>query len=231
MKGVSGELVRKDITDGEPGVPLTFEVQLIDVNTCEPLPNIALEAWYCNSTGVYGGVSARGNGNTADPNIPYNTALRGIQFSDENGIATFDAIAPGHYTGRAVHIHSKFHRFSIFRGSTTKTAPVLAHLGATELANGTISGGTIPQIGQIFFDQTLNTEIAKIAPYSTNTQPFTLNSQDSIMRNEASTSDPVLNYVYVGDDLSEGIFGWASVGINTNNKYTARPAAHYNGPA
>jgi protocatechuate 3,4-dioxygenase beta subunit len=50
MTGVSGELVRDDITDGEPGIPLTFEVQLIDVTTCLPLSNIALEAWYCNST-------------------------------------------------------------------------------------------------------------------------------------------------------------------------------------
>ena len=47
---VSGELVRSDITDGEPGVPLFFDVQLIDTNTCKPIPNVALEAWYANST-------------------------------------------------------------------------------------------------------------------------------------------------------------------------------------
>lgn len=107
LSGVSGELVREDITDAEPGVPLTFEVQLIDTTTCEPLSNVALEAWYCNSTGVYGGVQARGNGNPNDPDSFYNTALRGIQFSDDDGILSFDAIMPGHYTGRAVHIHSK----------------------------------------------------------------------------------------------------------------------------
>ncbi|KAH8652312.1 Intradiol ring-cleavage dioxygenase [Xylariales sp. PMI_506] len=212
-KGVSGELVRQDITDDEPGVPLTFEVQLIDTTTCEPLSNVALEAWFCNSTGVYGGISARGNGNPNDPEIPYNTALRGIQFSDDDGIVTFDAIAPGHYTGRAVHIH------------------IMAHIGATQLANGTIGGGHIAQVGQLFLDQSLNEEIALVAPYSTNTQPFTRNVQDGIMANEAGTSDPVLNYVYVGDDVSEGLFGWASVGLNPSASYSPHAAGHYNGAA
>lgn len=47
---VSGELVRKDITDGQKGVSLTFDVQLIDTNTCKPISDVALEAWYANST-------------------------------------------------------------------------------------------------------------------------------------------------------------------------------------
>ncbi|KAK9419065.1 putative Intradiol ring-cleavage dioxygenase [Seiridium unicorne] len=210
---VSGELVREDITDDEPGVPLTFDIQLIDTTTCEPLSNVALEAWYCNSTGVYGGVSARNNGNPNDPNAAYNTALRGIQYSDDDGILSFDAIMPGHYTGRAVHIH------------------IMAHIGATTLANGTIAGGTIAQVGQLFFDQSLNEEVDAIAPYSTNTQAFTVNGRDGIMGQEAATSDPVFNYVYLGDTVDEGIFGWATVGINPNVKLTARPAAHYSGPA
>ncbi|KAI1870666.1 uncharacterized protein JN550_005209 [Neoarthrinium moseri] len=210
---VAGELVRQDITDGEPGVPLTFDVQLIDTTTCEPLSNVALEAWYCNSTGVYGGVSARGNGNPNDPKAKYNAALRGIQFSDDDGIVSFDAIMPGHYTGRAVHIH------------------IMAHIGATTLANGTIAGGHIAQVGQLFFDQTLNQAVNEVSPYSTNKQSFTINSQDGIMAQEAATSDPVLNYVYLGAEVKDGIFGWASVGINPKSVYTARPAAYYTGPA
>jgi hypothetical protein len=180
---------------------------------------------------VYGGVSARGNGNTADPNIPYNTALRGIQYSDENGVVTFDGIVPGHYTGRAVHIHSKHRHDFMTIFNPPNIDAVLAHLGATTLANGTIAGGTIPQVGQIFLDQTFNNEVYKVAPYSTNTQPFTYNYQDGIMANEAKTSDPILNYVLLGDTVDEGIFGWITVGIDPSNSYSPRPAAHYNGPA
>lgn len=205
--------MRSDITDDEPGVPLTFEVLLINTKTCEPLTDVYLEAWYCNSTGVYGGVSARGNGNANDPNYLYNTALRGIQLSDDDGIVQFQAIQPGHYTGRAVHIH------------------IMAHIGATELANGTISGGTIAQVGQLFFDQTLNNAVNEVSPYSTNTQAFTINRYDSIMAGEAATSDPIMQYVYLGEDVSDGIFAWATVGINPSASYSASAAAHYPGPA
>lgn len=35
------------------------------------------------------------------------TALRGIQFTNADGMASFDSLFPGHYDGRAVHIHGK----------------------------------------------------------------------------------------------------------------------------
>lgn len=105
IQGVSGEYVRQDITDGHPGVPLTFDVQVIDTTTCEPLPQVALEAWHCNTTGVYGGVVNSGNGNSADASNINNTMFRGIQFSNDNGILQFDTTFPGHYTGRTTHIH------------------------------------------------------------------------------------------------------------------------------
>lgn len=107
----------------------------------------------------------------------------------------------------------------------------MAHVGATTLANGTISGGHVAQVGQFFLDQSLNEAINTVAPYSTNTQAFTVNSRDSIMAQEAATSDPVLNYVYLGDNVEDGIFGWATVGVNPNKVINPRPAAHYNGPA
>jgi protocatechuate 3,4-dioxygenase beta subunit len=47
---VSGELVRENVVENEPGVPLTYEVQVIDMKTCEPLAGVMLEMWHCNST-------------------------------------------------------------------------------------------------------------------------------------------------------------------------------------
>jgi protocatechuate 3,4-dioxygenase beta subunit len=99
---VQGELVRGDVTDGQEGVPLTLDIQIIDVNTCEPVPEAFLEIWHCNSTGVYSGVVANGNGNMNDTSNLDNTFLRGIQQSDEDGVVTFETLFPGHYTGRAV---------------------------------------------------------------------------------------------------------------------------------
>jgi hypothetical protein len=99
---VQGELVREDITDNQEGIPFTLDIQIIDVKTCKPVPEAFLEIWHCNSTGVYSGVIANGNGNSNDSSNLDNTFNRGIQKSDEDGVVTFQTTFPGHYTGRAV---------------------------------------------------------------------------------------------------------------------------------
>ncbi|KAJ4986170.1 hypothetical protein SVAN01_08323 [Stagonosporopsis vannaccii] len=207
---VSGEYVRQDITDGHPGVPLTFDVQLIDTNTCEPIPQVALEAWHCNSTGVYGGVIADSNGNPADASNINNTMFRGIQFSNENGILQYDTIFPGHYTGRTTHIH------------------VLAHINSTiNEKNQTLTGGHISHVGQLFFDQKLIHDAETVFPYTTNTQELLLNADDRIFAQEAANTDPVLNYVYLGDSVEDGLFAWVTVGIDPTAVTTPRPAVSF----
>lgn len=54
---------------------------------------------------MYSGVVANGNGNSADATNINNTFLRGIQQSDADGVVKFETLFPGHYTGRATHIH------------------------------------------------------------------------------------------------------------------------------
>lgn len=97
---VSGELIRKNVTNGQAGVALAIDIQVIDSSTCDVLPNLYLDFWSCNSTGVYGGVVAGGNGNSNDTTNLNNTAFRGIQKTDSDGVAVFDSLIPGHYTGR-----------------------------------------------------------------------------------------------------------------------------------
>lgn len=47
---VLGEFIRQDITEGQEGVSVTLDVQVVDTTTCEPLADVALEAWSTNST-------------------------------------------------------------------------------------------------------------------------------------------------------------------------------------
>lgn len=42
---VLGEFIREDITEDEPGVPVTINGQFIDVNTCEPIPQLYWDMW------------------------------------------------------------------------------------------------------------------------------------------------------------------------------------------
>ena len=198
---VKGELVRSDITDGQAGVPVTIDAQFIDVETCEPLEGVWWDIWSCNATGVYSGVEDRGNGDVDDSSNLNTTFLRGIQRTDSEGVAQFQTIFPGHYTHRATHIH------------------VVAHVGnVTQLPNNTIIGGTVPYIGQLYWDQDLIDEVEKAYPYNTNDLPRTPNARDWLFREEieGTSSDPILNYVRLGEKIEDGIFAWISVAVNVS---------------
>ncbi|KAJ5375659.1 hypothetical protein N7517_007665 [Penicillium concentricum] len=211
---VTGELVRKNIAESQGGVPLYMDIQLINTNTCEPIPEIYMDLWHCNSTGVYSGIVASGNGNSGDNTNLNKTFNRGVQKSNEDGVVQFQSTFPGHYTGRATHIHVLTHP-----ANETKV-----------LANGTISGlytTHSSHVGQIFFDQDLISAVEEVAPYSTNTQSVTANADDSILGEELDTIDPFMEYVYLGDDVSDGIFAWISVGLDPTQDTTVTPAAYY----
>jgi protocatechuate 3,4-dioxygenase beta subunit len=45
MPDVTGESVRSEVIDDQAGIPLYLDLQVIDVNTCEPMEGIFLEIW------------------------------------------------------------------------------------------------------------------------------------------------------------------------------------------
>lgn len=47
---VQGELIRKNGIENLTGVEMIFDLQLIDVNTCGPLPDHYVEFWQANQT-------------------------------------------------------------------------------------------------------------------------------------------------------------------------------------
>ncbi|KAK5461059.1 hypothetical protein LTS15_003122 [Exophiala xenobiotica] len=193
-----GEFVRHDITETQPGVPIYLEEQFITVNTCEPITGLYSDIWLCNSTGVYAGVVANGNGNSDDASNINATFLRGIQKTDSDGVAAWRSVFPGYYSGRATHIH------------------MVTHTNATLLSNGTITGGTdlIDYINDNVF------------PYTLNTITLTTNAEDRVFITETDTnSDPVLNYVLLGDKVEDGLFAWITIGVDPSAEYTTEAAS------
>src|SRR6266540_522285 len=81
--------------------------------------------------------------------------LRGYQMTDNNGTVQFTTIYPGWYQGRAIHIHDKFQIF-----------------------NGTEKN--LEWTAQLYFNNTVNEQIDKEAPYNSHGIPQTLNEQDMI---------------------------------------------------
>jgi protocatechuate 3,4-dioxygenase beta subunit len=138
------------------------------------------------------------------------TFLRGLQLTDDEGVAQFDTLFPGHYTGRATHIHT------------------ILHQNATVRDNGTVYDLTASHIGQTFWDQSIRDEVELLAPYNTNTQTVTANADDRVFAVEsAGTADPVFDYVMIGDSLEDGLIGWITLGINVTLTSTISPAAVY----
>lgn len=188
---------------------LVIDTQVIDVDTCEPVPDVHIEIWHCNSTGVYSGIVASGNGvGSSDPSNINATFLRGVQTTDSDGVAQFETVFPGHYTGRATHVH------------------VMVHMNGTVRANNTWSGAVAAHVGQMFFDQTLISQVDAVTPYSTNTQTITENADDSILSSETGNDvDPMMEYTLLGDTIEDGLFAWLAFGINTTYATTITPAA------
>jgi protocatechuate 3,4-dioxygenase beta subunit len=85
---------------------MTLNIQVVDVTGCKPVENAYVDIWSSNATGLYTGVQGYpGMGDPNDASILKGTALRGVQPTDSHGIASFDGLVPGHYQGRATHIH------------------------------------------------------------------------------------------------------------------------------
>ena len=96
------------------------------------------------------------------------------------------------------------------------------------LSNGTYVGGNATHVGQLFFDQDLITEVNGVSPYSTNSIAIVDNVDDRVFAVEAaSDSDPVFDYVLLGNDLSDGIFAWVSIGVDSDASYSYSAAAAY----
>jgi protocatechuate 3,4-dioxygenase beta subunit len=206
---VADELLRSNIVEGKPGIPLALRVIILDARTCKPLPDAAIDLWHCDALGLYAGFTKQnpsgpgfggpgGPGGLGgpppgfDPSHPGNhsgppeglgpphenkptdalTFLRGIQITGAEGRADFTTIFPGFYMGRTNHIHFK------------------VRLGGEATAHGkgrTYSAGHVSHVGQIFFEESLNSELMQFEPYKSHAIHRTSNSEDGIFGSQHGT--------------------------------------------
>ncbi|RMZ84023.1 hypothetical protein DV737_g1363, partial [Chaetothyriales sp. CBS 132003] len=201
---VWGEFIRENVKEDlySDGVDLYLEVQYLDITTCKPVPDVYVDIWNANATGVYSGISVTGNYAADGYNSTY---LRGIQPTDSDGVVTFETIFPGHYEGRATHTH------------------LLAHTNVTINENQTLAvgSGSIAHIGQLFWNEVLRSAVEEVEPYSSNTQAITTNADDtwSIVQAE-NDYDPFPEFLYLGEDITDGLLAWIQIGLNVSADYT-----------
>ncbi|RWA08100.1 hypothetical protein EKO27_g7015 [Xylaria grammica] len=212
------QTLRQDMSEGQPGVPLWMDIGVIDVNTCEPLPNVLLNFWHCNATGSYSSFTGL-SPNTdfielldqlgidvddfeigvTDLHTDNTTFLRGMWPTDAEGVMEMKTTFPGFYTGRSIHIH------------------VQAYTEWTLHGNGTVSSGNIRSTGQLFFGETLSTQLMALEPYASHTQiNRTTNAVDSIFSGASEGSyNPIMSVVPAdGEDITNGVIGFITIGVD-----------------
>lgn len=119
--------------------------------------------------------------------------------------------------GRANHIHVLTHN----QNSTT------VRVNGTLLNANASANVHASHVGQLFFDQDLISQVEAVAPYDTNNQELTLNSEDSILGSEADITDPFVEYVWLGNTPQDGILAWISIGIDPTEDEEISSAATY----
>ncbi|MFI6560994.1 intradiol ring-cleavage dioxygenase [Streptomyces sp. NPDC050534] len=188
---LDGALVRPDVTEGKAGIPLQLALTVVDDGTCAAIGDALVEIWHCDALGEYSGYV--GNNGHSEPDD--GTFLRGGVLTDSAGAAGLTTIYPGWYRGRCVHIHVK------------------VHTGVTPTSDGSFEGGQELHTGQLFFDETITTQVAKVSPYSTNTVPRTTLAQDGIY-DDAGASSGLLTLTALGSSPAAGYRAALTLGVD-----------------
>jgi len=147
---------RQDVTEGKTGIPLSLILTVINVNNdCSPITNARVDIWHCDKDGIYSGFPNQPGG----LDTTGQTFCRGIQLTNNEGVANFKTIYPGWYPGRITHIH-----FQVY------------------LNNG------LSATSQLAFPDEINEAVYKTPLYIAKGQNTTVanNSSDSVFRNSSA---------------------------------------------
>jgi protocatechuate 3,4-dioxygenase beta subunit len=183
---VALEKIRKNISLGRPGVPFTLRIKVVSSATGKPIKNAACDIWHCDASGVYSDESVE--------NTVGQTWLRGVQLTNANGVAEFDSIYPGHYMGRATHIHVK------------------VHIGGTK--SGTqYSGGHVSHTGQLFFNDAISSHVYALDAYAADTAARVLDPADNVYTQQGGAKSLVA-LTMLGTSVADGFLGTVTLGVN-----------------
>ncbi|QWB24544.1 MULTISPECIES: intradiol ring-cleavage dioxygenase [Streptomyces] len=205
---LDGALVRKNITEGKSGVPLTLRLTVVDATDgCTPVPGAAVEIWHCDAWGYYSGYTTANPGGSAPAESEDGstandkTYLRGYQVANAGGVVKFETIVPGWYTPRTCHIHLKVHTG-----------------GAKE--DGTYEGGKVNYTGQLFFDDEIAESIFALEPYSKHTGSYTKLADDMVYDGGGASSGLLTLKAVHKKDPSKGYKGFLTLGIDPDAENT-----------
>ncbi len=179
-----------------------MDVGIIDVNTCEPMPNVLVDLWHANTTGHYAGhpdqdpilkwegPATEGPRKGLLSKYPrtndHETFLRGAWPTNENGLAQFSCASDfpallrspplaSVFTSRRNLALTKIPTTAIFPGYYTGRAThvhLRVHTEWEPLKNGTFRSHRMLHTGQLFVPDSINMQVVKVSSFPFHSVPY-----------------------------------------------------------
>jgi protocatechuate 3,4-dioxygenase beta subunit len=209
---IDEEIYRHDVREGQSGVDLYLDIGVLDIDTCEPLPDAYLTIWHCNSTGTYSGFTGidpdtsdllDGYTKSSDGTTDQETFLRGVMSTNTEGIAEFLTLFPGYYITRSTHIH----------------LTVQTNVSSNSSESYSYSSASVQHVGQLFFTESLINSVYALSPYSAHLSTLnrTTNDEDSVYATSNTDGySSIISVELLGETIADGLVGYITVGVNTS---------------
>lgn len=198
---INNKLLRRNITEDEPGIPLLLTMKIIDSATCEPLNDVFIDIWHCNAMGKYSGwkyispdLEAPSGDIGSISRTDESAFLRGAQRTDKDGIVRFTTIFPGFYAGRAIHIHLSARNANVQKRQEDK----------------------FYFVGQLYFPEDISKEAMINDMYSPREINRLKNEDDDIFSG-VKNGAAVLTIEKIGDNILDGLYGKIVLSINKDH--------------
>ncbi|KOY03452.1 intradiol ring-cleavage dioxygenase [Pseudomonas nunensis] len=195
------KLIRKNISEGQDGIPLVLRLAIVDAMTGEPVSGALVDIWHCNARGSYSGWSRINPDLEVDAGdigaiarTDDDTYLRGGQFSDNKGMVRFTTIYPGFYAGRALHIH------------------VAVRITG---GNNYLEERHVAWVGQLYFPEVASRSVLSAREYKGRSVSPLSNDQDHYYGNMGGDASTLIVHSIGRDTTEDGFFGHMTIGIDT----------------
>ncbi|KAG6908843.1 hypothetical protein DXG01_003009 [Tephrocybe rancida] len=187
-----GHPVRQNIAELQDGLLLLLDIGVIDVETCQPIPNVLVDIWQANATGHYAGSKVSYQATLIlrliTPTNNLKSAASELVFSVRSlGRTTSRLSSVVHGPQTKTELPSSLVRvkrplsldprsstcdaIAIFPGYYTGRATHIhtkVYPSWTTLPNGTFTSDHLAHVGQFFFDDEINMRVDNMHPYTTN---------------------------------------------------------------
>jgi protocatechuate 3,4-dioxygenase beta subunit len=219
--------LRGDIREGKPGVPLSLELTLIDVRTCQPIRDALVDLWHCDGGGVYSGFAAESarRGPPGGPR-PFGDRPPGGPRPRHSPRDGFGAPGPPPRPGRSDALSflrgiqlsdaAGEVRFTTIYPGWYQGRAVHIHMKVRTggaLLGQTDGGGHVVHTGQLFLPEDVSDRIFALPPYASHDdEPRVRQADDSIFQDVGRAGIVALAPVG-GRAITAGYSAIATVGI------------------